>query len=320
MTASGPKLRLAIADHDLNTALIDGTVKPEGFELEIAHSQDDGALHSLLRDGKVDACEYSFGGYLSWRAENAPFIAIPAFPNRKFRLSYIFVNAAAGIREPKDLEGKRVGILGWNNTAGIWARGALQHYYNVDLTRIQWFSAMGAPDRLPPGITLQSIPRGKQDELLVVGELDAAIVADVLPSIKRKDPRVRRLFVDYKREEQAYFSETGIFPISHMVTFAQSFVDQHPDAPVAMLQAFRRSRDAAFQRIEDTEILSLSWASALLEEQRALMGKNYWAYNVQDNLRPLEAMTQFAHEQAITPHRVGVDSLFRPEAAALPGW
>src|SRR3954469_16556499 len=109
--ADGTRLRLALADHDLNTALIDGTVKAEGFELEITHSTDDGALHALLRDGTVDACEYSFGGYIGWRDENAPFIAIPAFPNRKFRLSYIFVNSAAGIDGPKDLEGRRVGIL-----------------------------------------------------------------------------------------------------------------------------------------------------------------------------------------------------------------
>jgi 4,5-dihydroxyphthalate decarboxylase len=177
---------LGIADHDLNTSLINGTVKPEGFELDIAHSADDGAIHSLLREGKIDACEYSFGGLMASQADGVPFIAIPAFPNRKFRLSYIFVNSAAGIQSPKDLEGKRVGILGWTNTAGIWARGALQHYYNVDLSRILWRSAQMTPEGLPPGITIEPVPRGKLEELLVSGELDAVIQADVFPSITSK--------------------------------------------------------------------------------------------------------------------------------------
>ncbi len=315
------KLRLGIADHDLNTAIIDGTVKVEGFDLDVAHSTNDGEIHQLLRDGKVDACEYSFGGLLGERARGVPFISIPAFPNRKFRLSYIFVNDAAGIETAKDLEGKRVGILLWANTAGIWARGALQHYYGVDLTTIKWFSRMGAPAGLPPSISVEKLPEGASlDEMLVGGQLDAVIQADVMPSIKRKDSRVRRLFRDYKTEEQSYFKATGIFPISHMVTFPQEFADANPEAPVAVLDAFRRSRDEAFNRLEEQEVLSISWASAQLDEQRALMGPNYWAYNVEDNIRPLEAMMDFAYEQAVTPRRMHVDELFVPEAAALPGF
>jgi len=316
-----PRLRLGIADHDLNLALIDGAVQVEGFELDILHGTNDGDIHQGLRDGKLDACEYSFGGYLGDRSRGVKYIAIPAFPNRKFRLSYIFVNSAAGIERAKDLEGKRVGILLWSNTAGIWARGALQHHYGVDLTTITWFSRVPPPAALPPGIRVEKLPEGASLEaMLLSGDLDAVIQADVMPSIRRKDPRVRRLFPDYKTEEQTYFRATGIFPISHMVTFPQEFVDEHPQAPIAVLEAFRRSRDQAYERIEEQEILSISWASTQLEEQRALMGENYWAYNVEDNIRPLEAMLDFAHEQAVTPRRLHVDELFVPEAAALPGF
>ena len=105
-----------------------------------------------------------------------------------------------------------------------------------------------------------------------------------------------------------------------MVTFPRAFVEQHPEAPVAVLKAFRQSRDEAFHRIEEQEILSISWASVLLDEQRALMGPNYWAYNVEDNIRPLEAMMDFAHEQGVTPQRLHVDDLFVPAAASLPGF
>jgi 4,5-dihydroxyphthalate decarboxylase len=192
-----PTLRLGFADHDLNTAIIDGMVHVEGFDLDITHSTNDGEIHSLLREGKLDACEYSFGGYVGDRSRGVPYIAIPAFPNRKFRLSYIFVNNAAAIGSAKDLEGRRVGILLWSNTAGIWARGALQHHYGVDLTRIKWLSRQTPPANLPAGITVEKLPDGSSmDEMLVAGQLDAVIQADVPASITRKDPRVRRLFPD----------------------------------------------------------------------------------------------------------------------------
>jgi len=71
---------MGIADHDLNTALIDGTVKPEGFELDIAHSADDGAIHQLLRDGKIDACEYSFGRSWPGKRKGYPSSASRRFP------------------------------------------------------------------------------------------------------------------------------------------------------------------------------------------------------------------------------------------------
>ena len=172
-----------------------------------------------------------------------------------------------------------------------------------------------------PGMTFEPLNRGNVDDMLLSGEIDAAIDPNVLPSISRRDPRVRRLFSDYKSEEQKYFRETGIFPISHVVTLRRAFVDRFPNAPVALLRAFRQARDVAIDNIEgaDPQVLVLSWISAMLDEQRALMGDNYFSYNVVDNKRPLEAMMQYAQEQGLTPDRVKFESLFSPEAARLAG-
>ena len=215
--------------------------------------------------------------------KGAPHLSIPAFPNRKFRLSYIFVNGSSGIEKPKDLEGKRVGIMQWDNTAGVWARGALQHQYDVDLTRICWRAVQAKQDSVPPGIHIEKVTGDGDadtilDELLVEAKLDAVIGPNVLASISRRDSRVRRLFRDYKAEEQNYFRETGIFPISHVVTLKQEFIERHPNAPVALLKAFRLARDEAFNRLEgpDPQVLVVSWIAAAVEEQRALMGEHYW--------------------------------------------
>jgi 4,5-dihydroxyphthalate decarboxylase len=314
------KLRIGLAQHDINMPILDGTVKPEGFDLEMISGTDDGAIHQLLRDDEVDVCEYGFAALLQDKANDLPFDAIPVFPNRKFRLSYIYVNAAAGLTTAKDLEGKRVGIPGWANSCNVWARGALQHYYGVDLTKVQWFARRSGSEKLPPGISLEVLERGKDlNDLLATGQLDAVIEPNVLPAIQEGDARVRRLFPDFKAEEQTYFQKTGIFPISHMLTFSRAYTEKNPDAPIALLKAFREARDEAYRRIEEQQVISISWTGALLNEQRALMGENCWPYNVADNRHSLEAMTQYAYEHGMTPHQVPYESLFHAAAAAYPG-
>jgi 4,5-dihydroxyphthalate decarboxylase len=300
---------------DTNMPITDGTVKVEGFDFEIVGREED-----------ADAWDCGFAARVRAHAGGARHLSIPAFPNRKFRLSYIFVNNNAGIRSPRDLEGKRVGIMQWDNTAGVWARGALQHYYGVDLTRIHWLAGRVKEGLSAPGIRIEKLEGNGAgdavlDRLLADGKLDAVIGPNVLASISRRDPRVRRLFPDYKTEEQKYFKETGIFPISHVVTLKQEFIERHPDAPVALLKAFRRARDEAINRLEgsDPQILVISWAAAAVEEQRALMGEDYWAYNIDRNRPALEAITQFAHEQGLSPNKIDYKTFFHPEAAALAG-
>ena len=310
-----PKLRFRFREPtvDTNLPISDGTVKVEGFDLEVMDVSEEERFGA-------DARDEGFGALLQRKVEGAPDVCIPAFPNRKFRLSYIYVNAAAGIDSPKDLEGKRVGIPGWGNTAGVWARGALQNYYGVDLTAVRWRSARPGAGSTAAGIEIGKLD-GDLNAMLVEGALDAVIEPNVLPAITDRDPRVRRLFPDYKAEEQRYFRDTGIFPISHAVTLTQEFVDRHPQAPVALLEAFRKARDLAFYRIlgPDPQYMVMSWASAAVDEQRALMGDDYWPYNLERNRRSLEALTQFAHQQGLTPHRVDYESFFSPEAASLPG-
>ncbi|HWO42273.1 MAG TPA: hypothetical protein VNO43_10770 [Candidatus Eisenbacteria bacterium] len=315
---ANPKLRFYFREPtvDTNKPLTDGTVRVEGFQFEVVENEN-----------QADAWDCGFAARVRAHVKGARHLSIPAFPNRKFRQSYIFVNSQARIDAPRDLEGKRVGILQWDNTAGVWARGALQHYYGVDLTRIHWLAVRAQKDGVAPGIEIEPLSASGVDDdatldrLLVNGALDAVIGPNVLRSISRRDSRVRRLFPDYKTEEQAYFRKTGIFPISHVVTLKREFVEAHPQAPVALLEAFRRARDEAFNRLEgaDPQVLIISWAAAAVEEQRALMGENYWAYNIENNRKALDAITQYAYDQGLSPNRIDYQDFFAPEAAALPG-
>ncbi len=314
---SNPKLRFYFREPtiDTNIPITDGTVRIEGFDWEFVPREED-----------ADAWDCGFAARVRAHAMKAPHTSIPAFPNRKFRLAYIFINSKSGIEAPKNLEGRRVGIMQWDNTAGVWARGALQHYYGVDLKRIRWCSPRAKKEGVAEGIDIEKLnvegdPDVVLDNLLLEGKIDAVIGPNVLPSISARDPRTRRLFQNYRTEEQAYFKKTKIFPTSHIVTLKQEFVDRHPEAPVALLKAFRRSRDEAFKRLEgsDPQVIIYPWMAAAMAEQRKLMGEHYWAYNVEDNRTELEAMTQFAFEQGLSPTKINYMSFFHPRAAELPG-
>jgi 4,5-dihydroxyphthalate decarboxylase len=314
---ANPKLRFYFREPtiDTNLPITDGTVKLEGFDWEFVPNEEE-----------CDAWDCGFAARVRAYVKGAAHISIPAFPNRKFRLAYIFVNSKAGVESPKDLEGKRVGIMQWDNTAGVWARGALQHYYGVDLKRLRWCSPRANKAGVAEGIRIEQIeaqgdPDMLLDNLLLEGKIDAVIGPNLLPSISARDPRTRRLFRDYRTEEQNYFRKTGIFPTSHIVTLKQPFVDRYPNAPLALLSAFRKSRDIAFERLEgsDPQVIIYSWMAAAVAEQRELMGEHYWAYNVQNNRAVLDAMTQYAHEQGLSPTRIDYMTFFHPQAAAHPG-
>ena len=317
-----PTLRLHFREPtiDTNRPIADGSVPIEGFAMQL-----------VAREAEADAWDCGFAARMLDFGGEPACISIPAFPNRKFRHAYIFVNANAGIETARDLVGKRVGILNWANTAGIWARGALQHSYGIELSAIRWVATRADATKLPPSIKLETLgerarhPGGSSaalDALLTAGELDAVIDPNVPPSISRRDGRTRRLFRDYKSEEQAYFKATGIFPISHIVTLRADFVARHPEAPVALLKSFRRARDIAIENItgSDPQVLVLSWIAQAMDEQRALMGDDYFAYDVAHNETALQAMMRFAADQYLTREVIDYRRLFDPAALALPGW
>jgi len=136
-------------------------------------------------------------------------MAIPVFPNRKFRQSYIFVRDNSPLVDAIQLKGKRVGIPGWLNTCGLWVRGILNDEYGVRPQDIHWIARRktAAEVLLPAGTQIDvdegqgSLPQG-----LLRGDYDAIIV----PDFPREDG-LRRLFPDSKAIEQDFYRRTQIF-------------------------------------------------------------------------------------------------------------
>src|SRR5438477_6405745 len=172
-------------DYDRTRALAEGRVTLDGLELTYLPLVVEETFFRMLRYQEFDVSEMSLSSYtLSLFAEKPPFIAIPVFPSRMFRHNGIFVNTESGIREPKDLVGKRVGTPEYQLTAPVWQRGILSDEYNVPITSATHFQGgLEEPGReekinlnLPSNINLKPIPAGKTlSQMLETGEIDALV-------------------------------------------------------------------------------------------------------------------------------------------------
>jgi 4,5-dihydroxyphthalate decarboxylase len=311
------KLRLSLAcgDYDLLAPIIEGSVQPAGVDWTVLPMSSPERHRRMLRHEEFDVCELSMAGYLADRAQRDRFIAIPVFPHRRFRHSYILINPRAGVRSAADLNGRRIGIRTWETTAGVWIRGVLQHDYGVDLTSIEWVAqddddvATAARGRF----RLSRVgPSQDVETMLLAGELDATAYPEMFASMEQGHPNVKRLFDDSKAEELAYFKRTGIFPIMHTVVIKRALVDAHPWLPVSVMQAFEASKAEGFRRLRDPRRISLAFAAHLLEEQVREMGPDPWAYGLEANRRPLAAILQYAEEQGLTPRTLTPQDVFAP--------
>lgn len=310
------EITLACGDYDINRGLIDGTVRPEGIDLVPIVLPSPERHWRMMRGLEFDVCELSLASYLVLRDRRAlPFIAIPVFPHRRFRHSYIFVRSAAGIEKPKDLEGRRVGIRTWQNTALLWVRGILEEHYGVDVTTIEWLrqDEEDVPFTLPPQFKMTQLTREQNlNRMLLDGEVDALIHPEIPSAFKQGDPRIRRLFPDAKAEEQRYFRATGLFPLMHTVVIKEDLLARCPWVATAMVKAFRESKELAWRQMEDPRRVSLAWLRDLIEEQREILGRDPWPYDLPSNRAALETMIRYAHRHGMIREAVPPEALFFP--------
>lgn len=314
------QLTLACGTYDINQGLIDGSVRPQGIDLTVLTYPSPQRHYRMAVNNEFDICEFSMATYILIHAKKTnPFIAIPAFPHRRFRHSYIFVNANSGIQTPKDLEGRKVGLRTWQTTAGLWVRGILQDEYGVDLKKVEWLTQDSEDIPFTPsnGITITQVPEGKAvTTMLEEGEIDALIYPEIPDSVLRGDPRVKRIFEDHKQEEINYYKKTGFFPIMHTVVIQESVLEENPWVATNLLLAFRESKDLAFKKMEDPRKVSLAWVRELIEEQQELLGKDPWNYSFPDNEKALNTMIRYAYEQGMIDKVFPAEEMFFPASLA----
>ncbi|MBM4261758.1 MAG: ABC transporter substrate-binding protein [Deltaproteobacteria bacterium] len=306
--ANKPVLSLAAGYHLRAKALCDGRVKLKNFELKAIAFEDDGFGHDQFLEGKFDTGEFSLAMYLALKSRGAPYMAIPVFPNRKFRQSYMFVPENSPLKDPKELKGKKVGIPSWLNTAGLWARGILGDEYGVKPADIHWVMprANKVDITLPSGTRLDFVAgQVSLAARMLQGEFDAIIVPDF-----PEEKGWRRLLRDSKAVEQDFFKRTAIFPTSHAITFHAAYLQKHPGAAQEMFDACVEAKNLALRDDADATYSNFVWNRQVWEEQRAVMGPDPWKFGIKGNEKVLNTIVRYAEEQGLLAKKVTLSDLF----------
>lgn len=314
-------LTLACGDYEIVRALKEGAVRAGGIELKFHTDMDSTTRHRrMIRERAFDVCELSMSSYLMAKDRGQAFAAIPVFLHRRFRHGFIFINANRGIGQASDLLGCKVGTNSFQATANVWMRGILEHEHQLPHKGLHWLVeqeetvAFTPPQdlqwaRTPPGKTLAS--------MLTEGELDAVLHTDLIAPVREHDPRVKRLFANYKELEIDYHKRTGIFPIMHTTAIKHEIVDRYPWVAHSLQRAFEDAKDRAYKRLQNPRVVPLAWYQSALEEQQALLGDDPWAYGLdEDNRRNLETLIRYSHEQGLISTQLAVDKLFVETALA----
>ena len=316
-------ITFAGGDYDRTHALIEGSIKPEGLELDWRILPYHEIWTRMLNRYEFDASELSLSSYLIGRTMGKPLTAIPVFPARAFRHSCIFVNERSGIREPRDLMGKKVGISEFQQTATVWVRGTLRHEYGVDLEKVRWFTwakQSRMEIEMPERFDIRQLPpETPADELLRQGELDAIICANLFPSLLNGAPGVRRLFENYEQVEAGYFRKTGIFPIMHTVALRADLWKDAPWIAESLFNALQQAKELAYQKLNDLSPykISLAWFREPVKRQQEIMGDDPWAYGLSKNRHVVETLMSYLYEQGLVNKKLPVEELFAANTLEL---
>jgi 4,5-dihydroxyphthalate decarboxylase len=314
MEAQVAALRIALGTYGITRPLKEGAVKtavPLDF-VEVDPITTNG-MRPMVRNAAFDICEMAFTTYLCARAAGKPLTAIPVFVTRNFHQWAAFINTRSGIKTPKDLEGRRVGVnRGYTVTTGLWVRGLLQHEYGVDLEKITWMPTDEehvAEFKAPGNVDRRFVGR-QCGELLKSGELDAAI-----GDIRVESPDVTPLIPNAREAGFAYYRKTGVYPVNHGIVIQNAVLAAQPNLAVDLFNAFAAAKKIYRAKLDTKS--GLTKADEQANDLAAVVGGDPFPFGVAANRKALDAILQFAVEQHMLPKAGRPEDLFAPSTHAL---
>ncbi len=304
-----------------------GLVGIEGAAAEYVTAPLEEIFARAFDQQAYDVTELSFSNYLFLTSTgDCPYIGLPIFPSRVFRHSSVYLRTDRGIRGPRDLAGRLVGVREYSMTAALVARGVLEDEFGIRSSEIRWrygpaYAGDSAPivRVMPRGVELEPLEGAANlSDALRDGTLDALVAYKPPPAFLEGAAHVRRLFADYTAVEADYGRRTGIFPIMHLLGMRRELAERDPDLCLRICDAFEAGRRYAVARTGESQapFTSLPWAPAEAERARGVLGDDYWSYGVGANRAALEALCRYSHAQGIAARPVAVDELFVPATLA----
>ena len=300
-------LKTAIRTYSYTKGLKDGTVIVPGIQFDhIEINPIIGAFRRMCRGLEFDVAEMAITTYLTARAYNKPFTALPVFVLRQFHHAPMVYNVNSGVKTPKDLEGKKVGVRAYTVTTGVWARGILATEYGVDLSKVTWVLADEEHVEeyhraYPANVVYQAganlaemVARGELAGAIGVGRVDSADVKPLIAMLARqRRPGTRR---------------RASIPSTIRWWLRDALLQADPTLAPRLCNAFTEAK-AAFLRQLSTDA-TLSGEDQALAQLRSLVGVDPPPYGLARNRNAMEAVIQFAHDQKILPRPVRPEDMF----------
>lgn len=321
------ELTMATWDYDHVRDIASGEIKPEGIRITHLKMEVEEIFYRFAKSFEWHVSELSFAKYCSILSQDDPPITgIPVFVSRMFRHSAFYVRAGGGVERPEDLKGGRVGVPEWSQTATVYARGWLHHHGGVGLDEVEWVQAgVNAPGRLemavlklPDGVRYRQVADKSLSDMLLAGEIDAMISAHPPHAFESGHPGMARLFPDYRAAEEAWFEETGIFPIMHTIAIRRDVYERHPWIARNLMTAFERARDRSAARLASVTAsqIPVPWGYENAERVgRKLFGDHGpWPYGIEASRTTIEAFLRYCHEQGVCHRKLAPEELYAPEA------
>lgn len=321
----GVKLTIAVADYPHTAAVRSGEIAIEGVDAEIITVKPQiGAFRRMVRNLEFDVCELAPTTYIIAKAYGAPFTALPIFVMRNFHHRGLLVRPDAGIKTPKDLEGKQVGVRAYSVTTGVWTRQILIDEYGVDSSKITWVvddEEHVTQMTLPPNVI--HAPEGRSlADMMADGELVAGFAANAgigrsgAPTggeWKVEAVDYPELFPNYAEIEADWYQRTGIWPMHGTIVVKDSVLQEHPWVAKSLFKAFSQAKDEWLARLDDGELTNAT--DKRYSAVRAIVGADPLPYGLAANVPTIRALEETAFKQQLTPRRMTIEELFiDPEA------
>ena len=317
-----PPLKIAIATYGHTKDIKSGAVAIAGVEPEFVEVVPIiGAFRRMVRDVEFDVCEMAPTTYMIARALGAPFIALPIFLMRRFHHGGFVVRPDSGIKQPKDLEGKKVGVRAYSVTTGVWTRGIFVNEYGLDSSKVTWVvddEEHVSSLKLPPNVV--HAPDGKSlASMMASGELQAGFSGPA--GIGRSGPPTGaweqrtqasaavypELIANAPDVEAQWFRQTGIYPIHGLIVVKTAVLAQHPIIAKSLFDAFLKAKDAYIARLTAGEGDSAD--DVKYRKLMALMSDPL-PYGMAANRASIEALVTYSLQQKLIPSRPQLDQVF----------
>jgi 4,5-dihydroxyphthalate decarboxylase len=316
---TAPRLKIALGSYGHTAALKDGRVKIAGVEPDFVEVVPIiGAFRRMVRDLEFDICEMAPTTYMIARALGAPYIALPVFLMRRFHHGGFVYRPDSGIRAPKDLEGKKVGVRAYSVTTGVWTRGIFVNEYGLDSSKVTWVvddEEHVTSVKLPPNVVHATDGKSLAD-MMASGEIAAGFTGNAgigragSPTgawEQRSAENYPELIANAAKVEADWFKRTGIYPIHGSVVVKTDVLEKYPRAAKSLYDGFVAAKKIYMDRLQSGQ-----GDSADDKKYRSLMPivGDPLPYGLKENAASIDAMLTYGLQQGLISRRMPLDEVF----------